>query len=206
MSEPSAQPQGGAPPPPSAGGRHRRAPEPTTRAETGDRRTRSWLRTLTLIVAALCLPAAAALMVFLVRSPATSTVTTLTGPTSQAAENAARTAAGAILSYDYRTLPANIKRAQADTTGEFSKQYSSTSAALLKQAKQEKAIVRATVGSAGVVSTSPTNVVVLLFVDQASVRQPTGQKSPTTRIDQSRVRMTMSLVGGRWLVAQLQAL
>ncbi|MDQ1697704.1 MAG: hypothetical protein QOJ03_3057, partial [Frankiaceae bacterium] len=49
-------------------------------------------------------------------------------------------------------------------------------------------------------------VVVLLFVDQASVKQVAGEKTPTTRIDQSRVRMTMTKVGGDWLVSQLDAL
>ena len=47
---------------------------------------------------------------------------------------------------------------------------------------------------------------VLLFVDQASVRKTPGAKTPTTRIDQSRVRVTMTLVNGRWLVSDLAAL
>jgi hypothetical protein len=45
-----------------------------------------------------------------------------------------------------------------------------------------------------------------VFVDQASVKQLPGQRTPTTRIDQSRVRMTMTKVDGRWKVSQLAAL
>ena len=46
----------------------------------------------------------------------------------------------------------------------------------------------------------------LVFVDQASVKQLQGARTPTTRIDPSRVLMGMQRVGGRWLVATLSAL
>ena len=43
-------------------------------------------------------------------------------------------------------------------------------------------------------------------VDQATVKQVPGEKTPTTRIDQSRVRVTMTKVDGKWLVSELAAL
>lgn len=123
-----------------------------------------------------------------------------------AAVSAARAAAGDILGYDYRSLEQSIRRARAATTGAFRGQYDTTAATLLPQAKQLKAIVQATVGSAAVMSATRDRVVVLLFVDQATVKQVQGEKTPTTRIDQSRVRVTMTRVDGRWLVSELAAL
>jgi Mce-associated membrane protein len=88
----------------------------------------------------------------------------------------------------------------------FATQYSASAPRLLSEATQLKAIVQATVGASGVVSTSRSDVVALLFVDQATVRQTPGEKTPTTRIDQSRVQVTMTNVGGNWRVSELQAL
>ncbi|MDT7572381.1 MAG: Mce-associated rane protein [Actinomycetota bacterium] len=122
------------------------------------------------------------------------------------AVSAARVAAGDILGYDYRSIEETIKRARSDTTGAFRKEYDETAAELLPQSKQVKAIVQATVGSAAVMSADRDRVVVLLFVDQATVKQQPGAKTPTTRIDQSRVRMTMSRKDGHWLVSELVAL
>lgn len=150
-----------------------------------------------------------AIGVFLVRPPSSDADTgavPLTGTVAQAATTAARSSAQQILSYDYRHIAADIGQAQADATGVFAQQYAGTAKRLLSEAKQERTIVHATIGASGVVSAASTTVVVLVFVDQATVRQPAGQRTPTTRIDQSRVRMTMTLVHGRWLVSQLDAL
>jgi Mce-associated membrane protein len=122
------------------------------------------------------------------------------------AVSAARVAAADILGYDYRSIDDAIKRARSETTGAFRKQYDETASELLPQSKQVKAIVQATVGSAAVMSADRDRVVVLLFVDQATVKQTPGAKTPETRIDQSRVRMTMSHVRGHWLVSELVAL
>ncbi|HET7312211.1 MAG TPA: hypothetical protein VFJ17_12900 [Mycobacteriales bacterium] len=119
---------------------------------------------------------------------------------------AAKRAAHDILSYDYRNLDADIAKAKSETTGLFARQYAGSAATLLAQARQLRAIVQATPSVPGVVSATGDEVVVLVWVDQASVKQLTGQKTPTTRIDQSRVRMTMTKVGGAWKVAQLAAL
>lgn len=150
----------------------------------------------------LCLPALAVLVVLLVRSQASS----ISAGARSAAVSAATTAAHDVLSYDYRTLDRDIAKAKSETTGVFAQQYAQSSAQLLTQARQLKAIVQASVGLPGVVSAHHDTVVVLVFVDQASVKQLPGQKTPTTRIDQSRVRLTMSKVGARWLVSALAAL
>jgi hypothetical protein len=76
----------------------------------------------------------------------------------------------------------------------------------MKEVGPAKAIVQASVQSGSVVNFAKNQVTVLLFVDQASVRQDSGQKTPVTRIDQARVQMTMVKQHGRWLVAQLTSL
>jgi Mce-associated membrane protein len=119
---------------------------------------------------------------------------------------AATSAAQKVLSFDYRTIAADIARAKATATGPFLTEYSTTAASLLKQAGPAKAIVQATAQSGSVVDASRDRVVVLLFVDQASVRQQSGQQTPVTRIDQARVQMTMARTHGRWQVYSLASL
>jgi Mce-associated membrane protein len=119
---------------------------------------------------------------------------------------AATSAAQKVLSFDYRTMSADVARAKATATGPFLTQYEQASASLVKEVGPAKAIVQASVQSGSVVNASHGQITVLLFVDQASVRQDSGQKTPVTRIDQARVQMTMVKQHGRWLVAQLTSL
>jgi Mce-associated membrane protein len=181
-----------------AAGRHRREAQP---------RPRSRSRAATLVMALLCIPAGVAAIVFLAVTPSSNAdaASSLQSSTSQAGLQAAKAAIPTILSYDYRSIAADIAKAKADTTGVFAKQYGQSAGKLLKQAKQLHAIVQATVGSAGVVSADPHNVVALLFVDQATVRRAPGQSTPQTRIDQDRVVATMTNVNGKWLVSALAA-
>jgi Mce-associated membrane protein len=153
-----------------------------------------------------CLPVIAAIAVFAARSPSGSGAGSLTGTGSDQALAAARAAVQRISSYDYRSIGSDITAAKADTTGRFAAQYAEAAPRLLSEARQLKAIVQASVVSDGVVSASAHDVVVLLFVNQATVRELPGQRSPTTRIDQSRVQVTMTEVRGRWLVSALTAL
>ena len=177
-------------------GRHRAA---TRRARRGRRGGPALVST---VCAVLCLPAAAAAAFLLLRGPAPDTTAHARRDALQAATVAVRD----LLSYDYRTLDTDVRRAKAHTTGAFAQQYAQTAGQLLGEAKQLKAIVQASVGLPGVVSAGRDQVVVLVFVDQASVKQLPGQKSPTTRIDQSRVQLTMTKVHGAWLVSALSAL
>jgi Mce-associated membrane protein len=163
-------------------------------------------RGLVAAIGVTCLPVIGAGVTFVARSPSDAGTGALTDAGSQQALTSARSAVAAILSYDYRSIGSDIAAAKADTTGRFAQQYAGTAPQLLSEATQVKAIVQATVGSTGVVSATPTDVVVLAFVDQATVRETPGKKTPTTRIDQSRVEVTMTKVGTRWLVSSLSAL
>jgi Mce-associated membrane protein len=119
---------------------------------------------------------------------------------------AATSAAQKVLSFDYRTINADVARGKATATGPFLSEYEQTAASLIKEVGPAKAIVQASVQSGSVVNASSGRIVVLLFVDQASVRQNNGQKTPVTRIDQARLQMTMTKQHGRWLVYSLTSL
>jgi hypothetical protein len=119
---------------------------------------------------------------------------------------AATSAAQKVLSFDYRTIKADVARGKATATGPFRSEYEKSAASLLKEVGPAKAIVQASVQSGSVVNAADGQVTVLLFVDQASVRQNAGQKTPVTRIDQARVQMTMTKQHGRWLVYSLSSL
>lgn len=159
-------------------------------------------RLVAAVVAVLCLAVGATDLALWSRNRHTDSLDTARTAAVTAAQRAVRD----ILSYDYRTLDTDIARAKSETTGLFARQYSGTASTLLAEARQLRAIVQATPAAPAVISASGDEVVVLVFVDQASVKQPAGQKSPATRIDQSRVRMTLTKVGGSWKVSQLAAL
>ncbi len=111
-----------------------------------------------------------------------------------------------ILSYDYTHLQDDINNATAETTGQLRSDYTQTAKKVLASAPSIKAVSKAVVSdkSASIVHADRNRVTVLLFVDQETIKTLKGQKSPTTRIDPIRVRMTMTKVNGRWLASDLQ--
>lgn len=116
---------------------------------------------------------------------------------------ASRDAARVLFSYDYKTLAKDFSAGRALTTGAFRKEYENTTSKVVSDvATRYKAVVRADVVNAGVVTASPNTVVTIVYVNQVSTStRVTGQK-----LDLSRVRMTLQRVGGRWLVSSVQAL
>ncbi|MGH3737198.1 MAG: hypothetical protein ACRDT6_16515 [Micromonosporaceae bacterium] len=122
------------------------------------------------------------------------------------ATSAARSAAEAIFSYDYRSFDESVANGRQHVTGKFKSEYAKTTAGLAKTAVKEKAIMRARVSTAGVVEASRDRVDVLLFVNQyrrnANI---TGEK-----VDENRVVLTMVYVeddsgSGDWLVSNAVA-
>lgn len=126
-----------------------------------------------------------------------------------AAPAAAERAAKEILSYDYRTLPADRDRAAPYMTPSFGKKYLQNFQLLEKQkdgtpgaAVQTKTTVTASVLGSGVVSVADDGgaAQVLVYVNQVSARPG---RNP--QIFQNRVAMTMKKVEGRWLVDDLKS-
>ena len=123
------------------------------------------------------------------------------------APGAAETAAKAILSYDYRRLPTDRKRAKEFLTTEYQKDYERTFKLLEEQkdgtagaAIQTKTSVSASVLGSGVMDADSDTARVLVFVNQVSNRPG---RDP--QVFQNRVAMTMKQVEDRWLVDNLKS-
>jgi len=152
-----------------------------------------------IIAAALCVPVTAAVVLLVFRQQADRHVQSARHDALLAASHIVRD----VLSYDYRTVDQDVARARAETTGVFAKQYAATVPQFRAAARQTRTIVLARPHASGVISASRHDVVLLMFVDQASVKQPRGSATPDYRRDQSRVRVTLTRVGDRWLMSQL---
>jgi Mce-associated membrane protein len=164
-------------------------------------RQSEWSFTASLVAAALCIPAAAGVVLLAGKASATADEDNARHGALSAAARIARD----VLSYDYRTIDGDISRARAETTGEFARQYASAVDGLSAQAKQTQAIVQARVRDTGIVSATPDRVVVLVFTDQVSILRAPGAATPTTRVIPGTVQLTLNKVGDRWRVSQLSA-
>lgn len=124
---------------------------------------------------------------------------------------AAQKAAPAVLSYDYRHLDRDFTAARTHLTGDFRDEYGKTTKTVVgPTAEKYRGVVKATVAApasgaapaASVVSASPDEVVVLIFVNQVTrSTQVSG-----SRVDLNRVRMTMSRTADGWKVSAVDAL
>ena len=113
---------------------------------------------------------------------------------------AATSGAATVLSYDYRHLGADFKKAQAVATTKFRKQYDKTTAAVVKPlAPKYKVITSAQITAAGTVSVDVDRVVVLVFASQTV----TNTQLSAPRLDRSRINVTMVRDGDRWLIDQM---
>jgi Mce-associated membrane protein len=105
-----------------------------------------------------------------------------------------------LLTYDYRTLAADVARAQAATTGEFAGQYRAlVEQSLDPNAAQQQFVTKVQVSDSSVVSATPSEVVALLYLSQVT----TSKRLTAPRLDNSGVRVTVSEVDGRWLISKL---
>ncbi|MGW6908171.1 hypothetical protein [Streptomyces sp. NPDC054940] len=123
---------------------------------------------------------------------------------------AALKSAPAVLSYDYRHLNRDFTRARTHLTGDFRDEYGKTTKTVVgPTAEKYHGVVKATIAApatgapaASVVSASPDEVVVLLFVNQVTEStQVSG-----ARVDLNRVRMTMAHTDDGWKVSAVDAL
>jgi Mce-associated membrane protein len=123
----------------------------------------------------------------------------------QAADDAlaaARVGGETLFSYDHRTIDADIAAAKKVVTGKMATDYADTSGAIKPLAIENGAIVEASVSEAGLVSAEPDRVVVMLYLNQSTQ----GKTIQGTRVDYSRVRMTMVPVDGEWRIARAEPL
>ena len=121
---------------------------------------------------------------------------------TRAATSAARTAIEQMLSYNHASIDAQAARVETLLTGAFKKEFTDAMDSDIKPlAVKNRTVVQAKVSDIGVMEQAEGRVKVLAFVNQATVGA--DQKQPA--IDQNRVIATLSKVGDRWLVSDVQA-
>jgi Mce-associated membrane protein len=110
-----------------------------------------------------------------------------------------------VLSYDYRHIDQDATAAAANLTGKFKDDYTKSMATTVKHdAPGVKAIVTGEVGSSGISSVSADgNQAVVLVLGQQTV---SNTALSTPRLDSVSLRVTMTRVGGKWLIAKLDQL
>ena len=182
------------------------ADEPVAPRRERVTRSRRPSRTQALVAAALALLSVVAI-VFAVRYGLAVREDGRVADARDEAPAAAERAAKAMLSYNYKQLPADRERAAAYLTDSFKKKYLANFTLLEKQkdgtpgaAVQTKTVVTATVLGSGVVDAEDGAARVLVYVNQVSQKPGVDPQ-----IFQNRVSMKMEQQGNRWLVADLKS-
>lgn len=118
-----------------------------------------------------------------------------------AAMDSANRAAVKGLSYSYKSLDADRKKASAVMTPKFAKEYAGVMKKVRDKAVTNKLTLKATVMSTALTSLTRHRAEVLLFVNQATTKE--GSKSQ--QLNQNRVLMTMTRQDGDWSVSKMDA-
>lgn len=115
------------------------------------------------------------------------------------AQVAAERAVVPVLSYDYETLEADQRDAQALMTGGYREEYDKLFTVLEDNAPQTQTRVSAEVIASGIVRAAADRVQVLVFVD----RPTTNKLNAEPVVYKDQVTVAMQLVDGEWLVDDL---
>lgn len=115
------------------------------------------------------------------------------------AQVAAERAVVPVLSYDYETLEADQKAAQAMMTGGYREEYDKLFTVLEDNAPQTQTRVTAEVIASGIVRAAADRVQVLVFVD----RPTTNKLNAEPVVYKDQVTVAMQRVDGEWLVDDL---
>ena len=115
------------------------------------------------------------------------------------AQVAAERAVVPVLSYDYESLEADQRAAQALMTGGYREEYDKLFTVLEDNAPQTQTRVTADVIASGIVRAAADRVQVLVFVD----RPTTNKLNAEPVVYKDQVTVAMQLVDGEWLVDDL---
>jgi Mce-associated membrane protein len=108
---------------------------------------------------------------------------------------------GPILSYNAKTVEKDLAAAETLLTADFKTSFTELGANLVApMAKRDHIDTRAKVAASALVSATSEKVVALVFINQTT----TGKSLKEPRTTSSRLRITLSLVEGEWLVSDLQ--
>ncbi|GAA1291012.1 hypothetical protein Psi02_35120 [Planotetraspora silvatica] len=119
---------------------------------------------------------------------------------------AARTLAPDMLSYDYRTIDQDLRRAQSRATGMLVGRYRELAATLPAEARRRRLVQQAVVAAAGVETATPEEVRVLVFVNMTRSSSEPGGDGPEQQVSQGRARLLLVTDGDGWRVADLSTL
>lgn len=110
------------------------------------------------------------------------------------------------LSYDYRSLDADLDRATALMTTAFGKRFRDTwEKTTRRDASAKKVVTKAVVRGAGLVTSDGGKVRCLTFLDQVLVRSTGIDKgSEPVKVSQNRVTVSVREVDGTWLVDDIK--
>jgi Mce-associated membrane protein len=118
----------------------------------------------------------------------------------QAARQTAISYAQALTSIDSSQLDGDFATVLNGATGEFKDTYTKASVQLRQLLVENKATAHGTVVESAIQSESKTKVVLLLMIDQTV----SNTARPDSRVDRTRMKITMELVGGRWLASKVE--
>jgi Mce-associated membrane protein len=120
-----------------------------------------------------------------------------------AALDAARTGTTQVLSYDSKTLDADLAKSRTLISGNFAAKFEDLANSVIVPAvRQQSLSTKANVVRAAVIDAQPEQVQALLFVNQTT--SMSSQPAPRSATNQVRVTMTWS--DGHWLISDVQPL
>lgn len=113
---------------------------------------------------------------------------------------AAMTRTEQVLSYDTKTLDADLSRAREQVSGGFAAQYESMVQGLIRPAAQaEQIATKADVVRAAVISSGPEQMEAVLYINQVT----TAASNPEPINGTNQVRVTMTRTDDKWLISEL---
>jgi Mce-associated membrane protein len=106
-----------------------------------------------------------------------------------------------VLSYDWKTLDADMKAAQKLLAPSFRSEYAKAMNDVKAQTIKNQIVLKASVVATSIVSATQEKVVALVFVNQVT----TAKGTENQRLDQNRVVVTLGRHGGEWRVSKMDA-
>ncbi|MFI6365261.1 hypothetical protein ACIBG0_21190 [Nocardia sp. NPDC050630] len=170
-------------------------------------RPRQWFRRLsaigrratiaTFVVLALILGTAITTMVLFGRSVSDHSAT---ATAARAARDSAQSRIPTVLSYDFNTIDTEFPKVTDNLTGTFRDDFAKlSSSVIIPAAHRDSIITTAKVVESSVVTAAVDKVTMLVFLDQ----ETTSSKYQGPRLDGSRIRVTMTPAGDRWLISDI---
>lgn len=106
-----------------------------------------------------------------------------------------------VLSYDWKTLDADMKSSEAVLAPSFRGEYTKAMDDVKAQTVKNQVKLTAAVVATSIISASTQKVQALVFVNQITTAKGSGNQ----RLDQNRVRVTLTRDDGDWRVSKMDA-